>query len=294
MGELEYHMVFPRDGRNKMFAEIFQSPKPLIMGILNATPDSFSDGGLFSDPECALHHAQDMVRQGADIIDVGGESTRPGAFPVGAAEQIARVVPVIEALRHSLPGHILLSIDTSLAEVAAAGLGAGAALINDVTAGTGDAELLNLAAKCNVPIVLMHMQGTPRTMQDYPRYVDVVNEVLGFLLARAEAAQAAGVPRENIILDPGIGFGKGKVDNLTLLANLRRFTATGYATLLGTSRKRFMGSVCNENRPRELVAATVATTAIGVMAGITIFRVHDIRDNRQAADVAFAIKSQVE
>ena len=273
-----------------MFAEILQSPKPLIMGILNATPDSFSDGGLFSDPECALHHAQDMVRQGADIIDVGGESTRPGAAPVSAAEQVARVVPVIAALRHSLPDNILLSIDTSLAEVAAAGLSAGATIINDVTAGMGDAGLLYLAAERNVPIVLMHMQGTPRTMQDYPRYADVVEEVLRFLLARAEAAQAAGVARANIILDPGIGFGKGKEDNLTLLANLRRFTVAGYATLLGTSRKRFMGSVCNETRPRELVAATVATTAIGVMAGITIFRVHDIRENRQAADVAFAIK----
>jgi dihydropteroate synthase len=273
-----------------MFAEILQSPKPLIMGILNATPDSFSDGGLFSDPECALHHAQDMVRQGADIIDVGGESTRPGAAPVSAAEQVARVIPVIDALRQSLPDNILLSIDTSLAEVAAAGLSAGAAIINDVTAGMGDAGLLNLAAERNVPIVLMHMQGTPRTMQDYPHYADVVEEVLRFLLARAEAAQAAGVARENIILDPGIGFGKGKEDNLTLLANLRRFSASGYATLLGTSRKRFMGSVCNETRPRELVAATVATTAIGVMAGFTIFRVHDVRENRQAADVAFAIK----
>jgi dihydropteroate synthase len=276
-----------------MFAEIMQSPRPMIMGILNATPDSFSDGGLFSDPECALYHAQDMVRQGADIIDVGGESTRPGASPVGAAEQIARVIPVIEALRRSLPGHVLLSIDTSLAEVAAAGLGAGATLINDVMAGTGDAGMLHLAAEQKVPIVLMHMQGTPRTMQDSPRYVDVVEDVLGFLLARAGAAEAAGVAKGNIILDPGIGFGKGKADNLTLLANLRRFTATGYATLLGTSRKRFMGSVCNESRPRELVAATVATTAIGVMAGVTIFRVHDIRENRQAADVAFAIKSQV-
>jgi len=261
-----------------------------MMGIVNATPDSFSDGGLFADPECALHHAQDMVMQGADIIDVGGESTRPGAVPVDAAGQIARVIPVIEALRNSLPADLLISIDTSLAEVAAAALDAGASIINDVTAGLTDPGLLQLAAGRGVPIVLMHMQGTPRTMQDNPQYLNVVEEVLGFLIGRAEAAQAAGVAKENIILDPGIGFGKRKDDNLTLLANLGRFTATGYATLLGTSRKRFMGAVCNETRSRELVAATVATTALGVMAGINIFRVHDIRENRQAADVAFAIK----
>jgi len=260
------------------------------MGILNVTPDSFSDGGLFSDQECALHHAQDMARQGADIIDVGGESTRPGAVPTDAAAQIARIVPVIEALRNLLPGDTLISVDTSLSEVAAAGLSAGAAIINDVTAGRADPGLLTLAAERGIPIVLMHMQGTPRTMQDDPRYRDVVEEVLGFLMERADAAQAAGIPSENIILDPGIGFGKCKDDNLVLLANLNRFVATGYATLLGTSRKRFMGAVCNETRPRELLAATVATTALGVMAGINIFRVHDIRENRQAADVAHAIK----
>ena len=273
-----------------MFAEMFPTPKPLIMGILNATPDSFSDGGLFADPECAAHHAMEMARLGADIIDVGGESTRPGSAPVSAAEQIARVVPVIEVLRQSLPDTVLIGIDTSLAEVAAAALAAGAALINDVTAGLGDPTLFALAAEWNVPIVLMHMQGTPITMQDNPQYADVVTEVIDFLLERSAVAQAAGIAKGNIILDPGIGFGKRKEDNLTLLANLGRFVATGYATLLGTSRKRFMGAVCNETRPRELVAATVATTAVGVMAGITIFRVHDIRENRQAADVAFAVK----
>jgi dihydropteroate synthase len=283
-------MVNPIGRSLMMLAEIFRRPKPLIMGILNVTPDSFSDGGIFSDPECALHHAQDMVRQGADIIDVGGESTRPGAEAKGAAEQIARVVPVIDALRLSLPDHILISIDTSLSEVAAAALNAGANFINDVTAGLGDPSILNLAAERGAPIVLMHMQGAPRTMQDNPHYRDVVGEVLQFLLDRAEAAQAAGIAMESIILDPGIGFGKRKDDNLTLLANLQRFTATGYATLLGTSRKRFMGSICNEAHPRALVPATVATTALGVIAGINIFRVHDVRENRQAVDVAFAIK----
>ncbi len=273
-----------------ILADIIHRPKPLIMGIVNATPDSFSDGGLFADPECALHHALDMVKNGADIIDVGGESTRPGATPVSAAVQINRVIPVIEALSQSLPADTLISIDTSLAEVAEAALNAGATIINDVTAGLNDPEILNLASNRGVSIILMHMQGTPRTMQDNPSYVDVVEEVLGFLLERAEAAKSAGVGSNNIILDPGIGFGKSRDDNLVLLANLPRFTSTGFATLLGTSRKRFMGAICNEIRPRELVSATVATTALGVMAGFNIFRVHDIRENRQAADVAFAIK----
>ncbi len=273
-----------------LFTDIIQRPGPLIMGILNVTPDSFSDGGLFSDPECALHHGLEMVRLGADIIDVGGESTRPGASPAPPGEQLTRTVPVIRALRQALTGDTLLSIDTSLAEVAAEALNAGADIVNDVTAGLKDPNLFRLAAERNAPLVLMHMQGTPRTMQDNPQYQDVVEEVLGFLLERAAAAQAAGVARENLILDPGIGFGKRKEDNLMLLANLHRFAATGHAILLGTSRKRFMGAICQETRPRELVAATVATTALGVMAGVKLFRVHDIRENRQAADVAHAIR----
>lgn len=260
------------------------------MGILNATPDSFSDGGLFADPECALHHALEMVEQGADMIDVGGESTRPGSLPVPAEVQIERVVPVLVALRKSLPAETILSVDTSLAAVAEAALSAGCDLVNDVTAGLGDPAMLALAASRRVPIVLMHMQGTPQTMQDQPRYANVVEEVVEFLTARVDAALAAGVARDDIILDPGIGFGKRKEDNLSLMAHLRRFPALGFPTLLGTSRKRFMGSICHTARPGELVAATVATTALGVMAGFNIFRVHDLRENRQAADVAYAIK----
>ena len=187
-------------------------------------------------------------------------------------------------------GHGVVTVQTIETALAAAALAAGAALINDVTAGLGDPTLFALAAERNVPIILMHMQGNPRTMQDNPHYVDVVKEVIDFLLERSAAAQAVGIAKGKIIFDPGIGFGKRKEDNLTLLANLGCFAATGYVTLLGTSRKRFMGAVCNETRPRELVAATVATTAVGVMAGINIFRVHDIRENRQAADVAYAVK----
>jgi dihydropteroate synthase len=260
------------------------------MGILNATPDSFSDGGQFLDLQQALQYALRMVDEGADIIDVGGESTRPGAEPVSPADQIARIVPIIAALRRQLPQTFLISADTTRAKVAASALDAGADLINDVSAGRDDPEMFPLVAERGAAIVLMHMQGTPKTMQDNPSYDAVVEEVLAFLRERAQAAQTAGVAQENIILDPGIGFGKRKDDNLILMANLPRFVETGYPVLLGTSRKRFMGAICNEARPQQLVAATVATTALGVMAGVRIFRVHDVRENRQAADVTHAIK----
>lgn len=271
------------------FDALLRASRPLIMGILNATPDSFSDGGLFADPERAAARALDMVAQGADMIDVGGESTRPGSSPVAAAEQIARVVPTIAKLRAALPD-LPISVDTSRAEVAAAALDAGADFVNDVSAGRDDPAMLPLVAARGVPIVLMHMQGTPATMQDNPQYGDVVAETLAFLLERAAAAQALGIPKDRLVLDPGIGFGKRKDDNLRLLAHLGRFAATGYTILLGASRKRFMGAVCAETRPEALVAATAATTALGVMAGIGWFRVHDVRENRQAADVAYAVK----
>jgi dihydropteroate synthase len=264
--------------------------QPLIMGILNATPDSFSDGGQFADPGRALARALEMAAQGADMIDVGGESTRPGSAPVAAEAQIARVVPIVAKLRAALPVDMPISIDTTRSQVAAAALDAGADFINDVSSGRDDPAMLPLAAARGVPIVLMHMQGDPSIMQDNPRYRDVVGEVLEFLLERADAAQAAGIPRENVLLDPGIGFGKRKDDNLLLMAQLGRFATTGYKILLGASRKRFMGAVCAETRPAALVAATTATTALGVMAGVGIFRVHDVRENRQAADVAYAIK----
>lgn len=260
------------------------------MGILNVTPDSFSDGGRFQGVEQAMRHALKMVEDGADIIDVGGESTRPGSEPVCVADQIARVVPVIATLRRQLPEDSLISIDTTRAEVAAAALDAGADWINDVSAGRDDPAMFSLAAARGTAIILMHMQGTPKTMQDNPSYHAVVPEVLQFLLERAEVALAAGIVKKNIILDPGIGFGKRKNDNLLLMANLGRFVDTGHAVLLGASRKRFMGAICQEARPQQLVAATVATTALGVMAGVRIFRVHDVKENRQAADVAYAIR----
>ena len=269
--------------------DLFAADRPLIMGILNVTPDSFSDGGLDQDEQQAIARALGMVEEGADIIDVGGESTRPGSRRVAAPEQKRRVVRVIQRLREALPGSIPISIDTTLAEVAQAALEAGAAILNDVSAGRDDPGMFELAAERRVPLVLMHMQGTPETMQQCPHYADVVEEVRSFLLERAEAAQATGVRKGQILIDPGIGFGKTREHNLALLAGLKLFVETGYPVLLGTSRKRFMGSLCQETEPRNVVGATCATTSLGVAAGIRVFRVHDIRANRQAADVAWAI-----
>lgn len=263
--------------------------KPLIMGILNLTPDSFSDGGNYTNPAAAMQQVESMLAEGADIIDVGGESTRPGSEPVSAQEQIARVLPVIRQIKASYP-QLAVSIDTTLAPVAEAALAAGADIINDVSAGTGDAQMLPLAARAACPIILMHMQGNPKTMQDDPYYDDVVEEVVSALQQRIAEALAAGVKPENIAIDPGIGFGKRKQDNIDLLAHLERFVAMGYPVLLGTSRKRFMGSICNVAEPKQLVTATAVTTALGVMAGVGLFRVHDVLANRQAADVAWAIK----
>lgn len=258
------------------------------MGILNLTPDSFSDGGHY-DTTNAVARGLQMVEQGADIIDIGGESTRPGASRVEAAEQGRRVLDTVEGLRDRLPAGFPISIDTTLSEVARRAIEHGASMINDISAGRDDPEILDLAASTGVPLVLMHMQGTPQTMQQAPAYRDVVSEVRAFLASRVEAALRAGVEREALLLDPGIGFGKRKVDNLELLAALRRLGELGYPLLLGVSRKRFMGAICDESDPQRLIPATCACTALGVMAGVKVFRVHDVWQNRQAADVAWAI-----
>ena len=264
--------------------------KPLIMGILNVTPDSFSDGGKYSDIDDALQQAQRMLAEGVDIIDIGGESTRPGSNSVSAAEQIQRVIPVITAIRQQLPSTLLISIDTTSSAVAKAALDVGANIINDVSAGQDDPAILILAAQTNTPIILMHSRGKPKTMQDNPYYDDVVQEVIKVLKQHIQSALKAGVKRKNIVLDPGIGFGKRKQDNLDLLAYLDTIVALGFPVLLGTSRKRFMGALCNVEEPSELVTATAVTTALGVMAGVRVFRVHDVKENRQAADVTWAIR----
>ena len=264
---------------------------PFLMGILNITTDSFSDGGDFLTPDKAVNHAQQMVAEGAKIIDIGAESTRPGAEPVAEREQINRVVPVIKALKDSLGEDIVLSIDARRTAVAQAAIEAGASIINDVEAGRDDG-MLALAARTGVPIVLMHMQGQPQTMQENPHYENVVEEVRDFLLERARQAQSAGVEKNKIIIDPGIGFGKSRRHNLAIMKHLADFTATGYPVLLGTSRKRFMGAICQETVFRELLGATCATTVLGVQAGVRIFRVHDVRDNRQAMEVTSAVSAE--
>ncbi len=267
--------------------------KPMIMGVLNVTPDSFSDAGQFSGKNAALKQVEKMISEGADIIDVGGESTRPNTESVAVNEQISRVVPVIEHIRETLSTAIPISIDTRQSEVAKAALDAGANIINDVAAGRDDQAILSLAAERDVPIILMHMQGTPQNMQDNPSYQEVANEVLEFLEQRIQAAVKAGIKKGNIAIDPGIGFGKRKQDNIDLLANLQRFVETGFPVLLGTSRKGFLGKICDITEPVELATATAVTTALGVMAGVQMFRVHDVLENRQAADVAWAIKQSL-
>ncbi|MDD5268908.1 MAG: dihydropteroate synthase [Methylococcales bacterium] len=270
-----------------------QLNKPLIMGILNVTPDSFSDGGKYTSINDALKQVERMLAEGVDIIDIGGESTRPGSDSVSATEQILRVIPVITAIRKQFKRIVLISIDTTSSEVAKAALEAGANIINDVSAGQEDEAILALAAKSDVPVILMHRQGAPKTMQNNPYYDDVVSEVISALKNRIDTALKAGIKKENIAIDPGIGFGKRKQDNLDLLANLDALVALGFPVLLGTSRKRFMGSLCDVTEPSALVTATAVTTALGVMAGVQMFRVHDVKENRQAADVAWAIRQSV-
>jgi len=271
------------------------SHKPLIMGILNVTPDSFSDGGQYNNLEQAVNRGLQMIEQGADIIDIGGESTRPGAAIVSMAEQMSRIVPVIKSLRSKTK--VLLSVDTTDVTVAKAALDVGANWINDVSAGedaqtSEDPEpMFSLSAKMNVPIVLMHRQGKSATMQDAPVYDDVCLEVKEYLLERARLAERVGVSKSNIILDPGIGFGKLLEHNLALLSDMTSLASLGYSILLGTSRKRFIGEICKEDNPKKRIAGTCATTALGVAAGVQIFRVHDVIENRQAADITWEICS---
>jgi dihydropteroate synthase len=273
----------------------------VLMGVLNVTPDSFSDGGQWLDTDAAIAHGLDLARQGARLIDLGGESTRPGAVRVDAGEQKRRILPVLRGLRAQLDTHhfgsVALSVDTTRAEVAEAGLDAGASMINDVSAGRDDPSLLDLAARRDAPIILMHMLGQPADMQKDPRYEAVVAEVLQFLEDRAAAAIGAGVDPKQIVIDPGIGFGKKLEHNLQLLANLDQFVATGYAVAIGCSRKRFLADLLErQGRPApaatERCGGTCATTVLAVEAGVTILRVHDVAENLHALETAAAILSR--
>lgn len=260
--------------------------QPLVMGILNVTPDSFSDGGLYKAIDAALEHARAMVRAGAAIIDVGGESTRPGAPDVSADEEMRRVVPVIETLCSELT--VPISIDTSKAEVMRAALGAGAAMINDVRA-LREEGALQVAAECDAAVCLMHMQGQPRTMQHNPAYTNVVAEVREFLRQRVQACLDAGIARERLVLDPGIGFGKQLDHNLALLADLPALGELGLPLMIGVSRKSMFGALLG--RPvGERVWGGLAAAAAAVLAGASIVRVHDVAESVDAVNVAAALR----
>jgi dihydropteroate synthase len=256
-----------------------------LMGVVNVTPDSFSDGGLYLDPEAAVAHGRELAAAGAEILDVGGESTRPGAAVVPCEEELERVVPVIRGLR-SLDRRI--SVDTSKAAVAGAALDAGAAIVNDVTALRGDSEMGPLCAERGATVVLMHMLGDPRTMQDDPRYDDVVAEVRAFLAERMEAAAAAGIAEERIWLDPGIGFGKTSAHNMELLRRLGELRDLGRPLVVGTSRKSFIGRIDGSAADQRL-GGTIASSVIAAAQGADVLRVHDVAEMRQALTVAETI-----
>jgi dihydropteroate synthase len=256
-----------------------------LMGVVNVTPDSFSDGGLYLDPEAAIAHGRELAGAGAGILDIGGESTRPGAEAVPAEEELRRVIPVIQGL--AAP-EVQISVDTSKAAVAAAALDAGAAIVNDVTALRGDSGMAAVCAEHGATVVLMHMRGNPRTMQDDPRYEDVVAEVKGFLAERLEAATAAGIAEERVWLDPGIGFGKTAAHNMELLRRLGELRELGRPLVIGTSRKSFIGRV-DGSAAADRLGGTIASSVLAAAEGAEVLRVHDVAEVRQALTVAAAI-----
>ena len=272
-GELESWLIDP--GR-----------RPAVVGVLNVTPDSFSDGGKFLDPAIAVAQARQMLDDGADWIDVGGESTRPGSNPVAVQEQIDRTLPVIEGLAKT---GVVISIDTIRAAVADAALDAGASVVNDVTAGEGDADMPAVMARA-AAVVLMHTRGTPKTMNELADYDDVTGEVERHLLERVGAVEAAGVDRRRVLIDPGIGFAKTTAHNLRLLRDLPRLASHGLPVLVGTSRKRFVGEVTNEPVADRRLMGTAATVAWCVANGASAVRVHDVREMRQVVDMTSAIR----
>jgi dihydropteroate synthase len=262
-----------------------------IMGVVNVTPDSFSDGGRYVEPERAISHGLELSAQGAAIVDVGGESTRPGASPVGAREELDRVVPVIEGLA-AAGTEAQISIDTSKTEVASRALDAGATLVNDVTALRGDPKMASLVASSGAEVCLMHMLGEPRTMQDDPRYADVVSEVKAFLEERLRFAVRAGVAEDRILLDPGIGFGKTVEHNLELIERLDELVALGPPVVIGASRKSFIGKITGRRDPLQRAAGTAAVNVLAYERGARVFRVHDVAPSLDALAMAAATVSR--
>ena len=261
--------------------------RPMVMGVLNVTPDSFSDGGQYLDPGAAVKHALEMAEEGADFIDVGAESSRPGAEPVSEAEELRRLIPVVREVcrRVSVP----VSVDTTKAAVAMAAIEAGAAMVNDISACETDPAMMSTVAAAGAGLVLMHMQGTPPTMQQAPQYGSVVDDVLDFLRARMQAAVQAGIAADQILLDPGIGFGKNLNHNLTLLAGLDTFQSLGRPILVGVSRKAFIGEVLGR-RTDDRLMGTAAAVAAAVLRGATVVRVHDVKAMQDVVRVIDAIQ----
>lgn len=259
-----------------------------VMGILNVTPDSFSDGGRLANKDTLLQRAESMIAAGADILDIGGESTRPFAAKVELAEELNRVIPAIESIRHHFS--IPISIDTTKAAVAEKAIEAGADIINDVSALRFDCQMIEVAKKHNAPVILMHMQGQPGDMQKKPCYDDVINDISAFLQERLDWAEKNGLDRNRMIVDPGIGFGKSLEHNLTILKHLEQFSTLGVPLLLGHSRKAFIGTILQLDDPDRRDCATAAISALSVMAGVSIIRVHDVEKTVQAVRLAEAIR----
>ena len=262
------------------------NPLPQIMGILNVTPDSFSDGGRFLQKDLAIKQAQKMMHEGATIIDVGGESTRPGSAPITIDEELNRVIPIIEFLRGF---NTTISIDSRHPEVMHQAVKAGATIINDIS-GMREAQARAIAAEYNCEVVIMHMQGTPQTMQQNPQYEDAVQDVYNFLLAQAQLCEDAGVKKEKIIIDPGIGFGKTLEHNIALLKAIPVFKASGYRVLIGASRKSFIGKIdANAAKPEDRLSGSLAAAIHATQMGADILRVHDVRETLQALQVYFEL-----
>ena len=266
-----------------------QKRETLVMGIVNVTPDSFSDGGKFFSPEVAINHASKLITQGADIIDIGGESTRPGAEQVSESEELKRVIPVIEKIRTDNPT-ILISIDTTKASVAKHAIEAGADIINDVSGLSFDNNMIGIVESFNVPVVIMHMKGNPQNMQLNPKYKDIVNEILDFFKMKIKIAIQSGINRSMIILDPGIGFGKTVEHNFELLSRLNEFNVLELPIMIGPSRKSFIG-ITLDLPPEDRVEGTAAAVSAGVMNGASIVRVHDVKSMKRVVTIIEKVRN---
>ena len=260
---------------------------PAIMGIVNTTPDSFSDGAKYLNTSSAIRHAIGLIEDGADIIDIGGESTRPGAEEVSSHDELKRVIPVIEGIR--CESDVPISIDTTKAEVAKRAIDAGANMINDISALRADADMAETIRASDGFVILMHMQGTPRTMQDHPTYDHVMEEITAFLQERITAAQEAGIAKERIWIDPGIGFGKRLEHNLEILRGIGRLSSIGSPIVIGLSRKSFLGRILDE-KTADRLEGTIAANAVAVARGADVIRVHDVKEGRRTADVAYRLR----